>query len=198
MGTFMAEEGKATETGLLLERARRGDGDALERVLERYVPRLRRWASGRLPKWARDCIDTDDLVQETVLHTLRHVDGFEPRGPGAFHAYVRQALANRIRNELRNAARRPPIGGLDSNAAAEQQSPLEQAIGRERLARYDDALARLEPFEREAVVSRVELGLSYQELAEVTGRPSADAARMAVGRALVKLAVHLRTRAVQS
>ena len=48
----------------LLERARAGDSDALDRLLGRYLPRLRRWASGRLPRRARDLSDTDDLVQE--------------------------------------------------------------------------------------------------------------------------------------
>jgi DNA-directed RNA polymerase specialized sigma24 family protein len=44
---------------------------------------------------------------------------------------------------------------------------------------------------REAIIGRVELGLSYAELAAAMGRPSADAARMAVGRALLKLAKRL-------
>ena len=38
----------------LLERARTGDQDALNRLLARHVTPLRRWARGRLPKWARD------------------------------------------------------------------------------------------------------------------------------------------------
>ena len=57
-----------TESSLaLLERARAGDRQALETLTARYLPRLRRWASGRLPRWARDLADTEDLVQETVL-----------------------------------------------------------------------------------------------------------------------------------
>ena len=55
-------------------------------------------------------------------------------------------------------------------------------------ARYEKALARLSPEDQEAVVARVEMAGTYQELAEVLGKPSADAARMAVGRALVRLA----------
>ena len=71
-------------------------------------------------------------------------------------------------------------------------SPLEELIGKQEVAAYDDALAALEPPEREAIVGRVELGLSYAELAAAMGRPSADAARMAVGRALPKLARQLK------
>ena len=67
-------------------------------------------------------------------------------------------------------------------------SPLEAAIGSQTLDRYEAALARLTEDEREAVVTRVEFGLSYAEVADALGKPSADAARMAVVRALVKLA----------
>jgi DNA-directed RNA polymerase specialized sigma24 family protein len=61
------------------------------------------------------------------------------------------------------------------------------AIGQEALEQYDAALGRLRADERELIVARVELGLTYHEVAEVLGKPSNDAARMAVARALVRL-----------
>jgi RNA polymerase sigma-70 factor (ECF subfamily) len=67
-------------------------------------------------------------------------------------------------------------------------SPLEAAIGAQTLERYEAALTRLTEEDREAVVTRVEFGLSYAEVAEALGKPSADAARMTVVRALLKLA----------
>src|SRR3954469_22988975 len=51
----------------LLGRARHGDRVALEALFTRHGPRLRRWASGRLPSWARDMTDTDDLVQDAMM-----------------------------------------------------------------------------------------------------------------------------------
>ena len=50
------------------------------------------------------------------------------------------------------------------------------------------ALTRLRTEEREAIVARVEMGLSYQEIAEALGKPTPEAARMAVSRALMRLA----------
>jgi len=91
----------------LIRRVQQGDADALERLLARYVPRLRRWASGRLPRYARDLADTQDLVQEAVVRTLRSLKGFDDRGEGALQAYLRQAVMNRIRDELRRTKRRP-------------------------------------------------------------------------------------------
>ena len=76
---------------------------------------------------------------------------------------------------------------LESHVPDEGTSPLEAAIGRETLEKYEAGLERLKPDERDADVGRVELGLSFAELATALGKPSPDAARMAVVRALVKL-----------
>ena len=176
------------ETVDLLARAQSGDDEALDRLFELHIPRLKRWASGRLPRWARQMADTSDLVQETVIATLRNLPSFEARGEGALQAYLRQALINRVRNEMRRALLRPPGSEIDSQMAHEGTSPLEAAIGSQTLERYEAALSRLTEEDREAVVTRVEFGLSYAEVAETLGKPSADAARMAVVRALVKLA----------
>ena len=113
---------------------------------------------------------------------------FEPRGDGALQAYLRQALINRVRNELRRHATRPAAAHLDTSAPDMEPSPFEAAVAAETSERYEAGLAGLTPDERDAVVSRVEFGLSYAEVAETFGKPSADAARMYVARAIVKLA----------
>jgi RNA polymerase sigma-70 factor (ECF subfamily) len=167
-----------------------GDQDALNDLFRRHLPPLRRWARGRLPQWTRDLRDTEDLVQETLAQTLRHVDHFQPRHDGALQAYLRQAVMNRIRDEVRRVARYPAPGGLDTQDSFVDPtaSPLEQAIGIEALERYEAALERLRPEERELIVARVELQQGYQQIAAAHGKASPDAARMAVSRALVRLA----------
>jgi RNA polymerase sigma-70 factor (ECF subfamily) len=174
-------------TASLLIQAKGGDAAARERLLQRYMPSLQRWARGRLGA-ARDLADTDDLVQITLLRALEHMDGFEPRGPGSFLAYLRRILQNQIREEFRRARRRPPIDGLPANLETEERSPLERAIDRESLEAYEAGLARLSGSQQEAVLLRLEMGWSYQEIAVVIGCPSANAARMVVARALVRLA----------
>jgi len=172
----------------LVERAKSGDDEALNRLFARYLPSLRRWASGRLPRWSRDLMDTDDLVQETVVRAVKRLDRFESRHEGALQAYLRQAIVNRIRDEIRRTKRSPAAAELDENASDQGASPLETAIGAEALERYEAALARLRPEEREAIVARVEMDGSYQQVAQALGKSSADAARMAVSRALLHLA----------
>jgi len=172
----------------LLERAQAGDRAALESLIARYLPRLQRWATGRLPRWARDMADTQDLVQETLFQTFRRIERFESRGEGALQAYLRQAVLNRIREELRRKKRRPPRSELDPAVEDHRRSPLEEAIGQEAIERYERGLERLRPEDRELVVARIELGYTNREVADLLGKPTPNAARMATERAIVRLA----------
>lgn len=172
----------------LLRLAKDGDQQALEQILARYVPRLRRWASGRLPVRARSLMDTGDLVQETLLRVLTGLDRIEVRGPGGFQAYVRQAVLNRIRDEVRWTNRRPGPDGVPESLDDPAPSPLENAIGSDLLDRYERALATLKEPERELLHLRIELDFDYEEIAAMTGKSSRDAVRMAVQRALARLA----------
>jgi RNA polymerase sigma-70 factor (ECF subfamily) len=177
-----------TSTADLLHRARHGDREAINELFSRYLPSLRRWARGRLPRWTRDVRDTDDVVQETLVQTLKHLGSFEPRHEGALQAYLRQALVNKVRDEVRRVGRHALPTAIGDEHVDPAASPLEEAIGREALGRYETALHRLRADEREVIIARVELGQSYQQIAAGHGKASADAARMAVSRALVRLA----------
>jgi RNA polymerase sigma factor (sigma-70 family) len=176
----------------LLSRIRDGDAEALNRLIARHLPPLQRWARGRLPRGIRDLEDTADLVQETVIQAIKHLNHFEYRREGALQAYLRHAVYNRIRMEFRRKQSRPARTELDPEHEDISASPLEQAVGREAVERYERALARLKPEDREAVIAKMELDCSYAELARALGKPSADAARMAVGRALMRLAQEMK------
>lgn len=171
----------------LVLRARIGDRAALEELCARYLPRMQRWAHGRLPAWARGALDTQDLVQETLVQVARRIEVFEPRHEGAFQAYARQALLNRIRDEIRRT-RGKFTETLESAQPSTEASPLEQAIGSELLDRYEAALLRLKPEDREAIIARVEMGLTWTDIAEALDKNSNESAQMAVKRALVRLA----------
>jgi RNA polymerase sigma-70 factor (ECF subfamily) len=176
----------------LLARARLGDATALNDLCARYLPRMQKWAHGRLPAWARGALDTHDLVQDALSHVVQRIESFEPRHEGAFQAFLRTSLLNRIRDEIRRAHRRP-TDVLASDRPADGPSPIEEAIGSEALARYEAALQRLKPSDREAIIARIELGLPYTEVAETLGKPSVAAAHVAVSRALLKLAKEMST-----
>lgn len=179
-------------TARLLALVRAGDGRARDRLARRYFVALRPFAHGRLPAHMRGLLDTDDLVQNTVIRALEHIETFEPRREGAFLAYLRKILINQIRDEARRAARQKGRVELDERVESQERSPLEQVIGREAMERYDAALMRLSEEQREAVMLRIELGYEYGEIAEALDRPTANAARMLVTRALVRMAEEMK------
>lgn len=179
---------QSSPTERLLVLAGAGDNAALEALYARYAPRLRRWAAGRLPAATRDLADTQDLVQDTLLQTLRRLPTFEVRGEGAFLAYLRRAILNRINNEIRRVSRKPVPGPLSTEHPTTGPSPLEEVLGRDVLTRYERALQELSDSDRHAVIARVEFGLPYEEVARILGKDNAAAARQAVARALRRLA----------
>jgi len=181
-------------TTKLLARIRDGDAWARDQLIARYLHTLKRWAHGRLPARARGLTDTDDLVQSTLIRALNRLGSFEPQHDGAFLAYLRKALLNQIRDEIRRADRRPEPEGASENIAGREPSPVEEAIGRDTLTSYEEALGQLSDREQQAVFLRVELGMEYQAVADALGIPTANAARMYVGRAIARLAERMRGR----
>ena len=176
----------------LVVRAQGGDRGAVEALLQRCLPSVKRWAHGRLPAVARGCLDTEDLVQESAMHVLRRLDAFEPRHVGAMQAYLRQSVINRIRDEVRRIGRQPPPVELPEELAGDRTSPLELAIQSEAYERYRRALTTLTPRERELIVARIEIQWSLAEIAQRFGMRTLDGARMAVTRAVKRLTQNLR------
>ncbi|HEY5763691.1 MAG TPA: RNA polymerase sigma factor, partial [Rhodocyclaceae bacterium] len=172
----------------LLRLAKAGDRGATNALFERLFPPLLRFARGRLPGWARGMIDTTDLVQETLLSAYGVIGKDQAIGDGAIHAYLRATLKNRLIDELRKVERRPRLDEMDKTQRGNSATPLEELIGIEALERYEDALGKIPRQDRDAVLARIELGLSYAEIARMLDRPSADAARMSVSRAMLRLA----------
>ena len=176
----------------LVVRARGGDRPAMEALLERCLPPLKRWAHGRLPAVARGNMDTGDLVQGAALHVLGCLDRFEPRHVGAMQAYLRQSVINRIRDELRRIGRNPPPLELYDQHASDHTTPLEAAIQAEAYEHYREAVSRLSVKDREMIVARIEVQWSLPEIAQRFGMRTVDAARMAVSRAVKKLATEFK------
>lgn len=181
-------ESEIESTARLLDRVRDGDPSARNDLAARYLPMLRRWSHGRLPRAARDMADTDDLVQVALMKALNKIEGFVPRREGAFLAYLRTTVLNSVRDELRRLARRPGRDSLDERMPTSGPSLVERAIGREMLEAYEAALSGLPEEHQEAVIMRVEFGYTYPEIADALGSPTANAARMTVSRALIRLA----------
>jgi RNA polymerase sigma-70 factor, ECF subfamily len=171
----------------LVVRAQTGDRQAVEALLQRSVPHLKRWAHGKLPPATRNNLDTGDLVQDTVLHVLRRLDTFQPRHVGAMQAYLRQSVLNRIRDEVRRIGRHPASSELPEDMPSEEPSPEEHAVKAEAVSQYYEALSMISSRDRQLVVARIEAQWTHDEIAKHFAMSTRDAARMAVSRALRRL-----------
>lgn len=174
-------------TATLLALVREGDDPARDRLVRRFLPLLRTWASGRVPARARGLGDTDDLVQVTLMRALDAATGVRAEREGAFLSYLRSTLLNALRDQLRRASVRA-ADELDESMPDRGPSVIEEVMGREVVERYEAGLAELSEQQREAVILRLEFGYSHQEIAEAVGSASANSARMLVSRALLRLA----------
>lgn len=173
-------------TATLIHRIQKGDLQAREQLMARCLPLLRRWAHGRLPAYGRGLSETDDMVQVALMRALGRIDTFRPEHEGAFLAYLRQILLNTIRNELRTTSRRPATEPLDGEPPRLTGPEHRDLVA--DLDTYERALGTLSEHQRQAVILRFEFGMTFPEIAEEANFPSADAARMAVSRALVAIA----------
>jgi RNA polymerase sigma-70 factor (ECF subfamily) len=181
-------------TAALIERAKSGDSSAVDALFERHRVVLSHWAHGRLPRTMRDLKDTDDLVQEAMHRALKRVDHIEPRQQGSFLAYLCQIVTNLIRDEMRRHKRLPQREELAEEIRDGSPTPVDDAIGSDTYRLYQRALERLPESQRKAVLMRVELGLSYQEIGEELGRPTAEAARVLIARGLERLSREMNQR----
>jgi RNA polymerase sigma-70 factor, ECF subfamily len=171
----------------LLERFKQGDEEAVDQLVERSIPPLRRWARGRLPQWARSLEETQDVVQHAVLCALPRLKTFTARHPGALQAYLRRAVDNHIKDEIRKVKVRPALAELPDDQPDEGPSQVEFLSRQELVERYRAALKTLRVADRQVIIARVERQQDYDEIAASCGKPSVDAARMAVARALKNL-----------
>jgi RNA polymerase sigma-70 factor, ECF subfamily len=180
------------ETLNLLQRVRAGEESALEVLLARLLPRMRRWAHGRLPHASRGLLETGDVVQSVLARAVKHLALADFNKSAGLMYYLREAVDNQIRSEWRRANRAPMATTARDSLPAQATSPLERLLGEERWRRYEAALQRLDVVERDIIVGRFELAYDYDDLARYLGKPSAGAARVAVHRAVKHLTEQAR------
>ena len=188
MNPVPAADTPAAPTVDLVVRARLGDETAWRELVARYEGPLRRSIRGRLPRAARGLTDTDDMVQDATLNILRRLPLIELRFPGALLAYLRRSVSNRVADEHRRVSRQGPTASLDEELPDRQQSPLDLTLDKDKVRVYRAALLTLPADDRIAIVMRLERGASYEAIAGRLGKPTPNAARVAVARAMFKLA----------
>jgi RNA polymerase sigma-70 factor, ECF subfamily len=174
--------------------------------LERFRPYLRLLARMHADPALRGKLDPSDVVQQTLLHAYRGLDGFRGRSDGELAAWLRQILARNLAHAVRDLARaRRDVGRecsleaalddsaarLDAFLAADQSSPSQRAQRNEEALRLAEALEHLPEAQREALVLQHWHAWSVKEIAAQTGRTPAAVAGL-IKRGLKQLRAHLQ------
>jgi RNA polymerase sigma-70 factor (ECF subfamily) len=189
-----------SETARLLDQAARGDREALEALLAKHRPRLRRMVALRLDHRLRQRIDPSDVIQEAYLEASERLEGYLRAPAMPFFLWLRflavQKLITLHRHHLgarmRDADReRGAAPEADSAAMAAQfldrgTGPSAAAIRAEMKERVREALDNLAPLDREALALRHFEQLGRAEIAAVLGISEAAAGKRYI-RALEKL-----------
>ena len=151
----------------LVARAAAGDRDAFTGLVERYQSRIYNLAITLGVR--RE--DAEDVAQDVFVRVYRGIGRF--RGDSRFRTWLFQVTINAVRSHLAALSpdRRPVPGRDDDGPAAEPavDDPFDRRVA-DRQA-IDRALATLPDDWREAVTLRDVEGLSYREIAELTGAP---------------------------
>ena len=169
----------------LVNRAKLGDIQAFEMIVERYYSRCMRFAQGML----RDTADADDVVQETFVRLYRALPRYEERQ--RFDSWLFRILGNCCRTANLLQQRHESADVSDDSVLQTLHSPdrpdatFDQEWG-------DDvrrALAEVPEYNREIFLLHYVEGFSYEEIERITGVRQ-SALKMRVKRA----SDHLRAR----
>ena len=178
----------------LVLRASRGEAQAVDELLVRHLPGLRRYVDARMGPGLRALESGGDVVQSVCRELLEDLPGFEFRGEEAFRAWLQRTALRKLIDHQRHhqAQKRGAAAGALSAAdlallASSIRSPSQDALIKEQVAALERAFARLTPTDREMLrMIRVE-GLSHAEAARRL-RCSVESSRKQLSRALARLA----------
>ena len=186
----------------LIEAARNGDGQAVERLIEHYMPRLHAYVRLRLGAAVRAREASMDVVQSVCRDLLAASAKFEFRGEERFRDWLFTAALNKIRDKQRFHGRgkrdvareRDPDDGVMLRAAS-YLTPSVDAIGRETAEALAAAMADMSDEHREVITLARIVQLPHAVIAESMGRSEA-AVRQLLVRALLQLSEQLKRRGV--
>ena len=178
------------ETRNLLEAARQGEREALEKLFARFYPELLQAVRFRLGAKLRGRLDPLDVTQSVYLEVYRDLASF--KGEGSFRGWLLKILENKIRDladfhraQKRDVRRDDRFSGID---VAHQASltPSRQLMANEARSALEESMAALTDEHRDVIIFRHYLDMSWQEVGEQMDR-SESAAKMLFRRARGKL-----------
>jgi RNA polymerase sigma-70 factor (ECF subfamily) len=169
----------------LVRRATSGDGRALDALVARHSPRVNRLAGQLLG----DFEEARDAAQESLVKLCTRLKQF--RGEAQFATWLHRLVVNTCRDRMafQRLRRTEPLV-LEEQAASDDSDPSTLAALADLRRDLAEALARLSPKQRAAVVLRDSFGLPYSEVARLARIP-VGTAKCYVHRARARIKAHL-------
>jgi RNA polymerase sigma factor (sigma-70 family) len=185
----------ASDMVQLMDRIRRGDGIAVHEFYVQVEPFLRSLARRLLNPGLRRQVDSLDVAESAFRRVLE--GGMRARFEN--ETKVLAWLATIVRNRIRTLSRRVtgPGGGTylplldEAPLAGTSRDPSAWAGDVEEVQRFREAMEGLPEAEREVIALHDFEEMTFAEIASLTGRTSAEAARKLHDRALARLRKHL-------
>ncbi|HYL94935.1 MAG TPA: sigma-70 family RNA polymerase sigma factor [Terriglobales bacterium] len=186
----------AQVVGLLLRRCLAGDAAAWEDIVRRYQRRIYNICY----RFAGSAEDADDLTQEVFIKMYKTLDSYDV-DRGAFMTWVTTITRNLLVDHFRKGKHDRLTDSLDANPVQEEEgrtlseqiedkgtaSPDEQVRSREAGEAVHEALQKLSPELREAVILRDLQDMDYKEIAGVLKVPEGTV-KSRINRGRVELA----------
>lgn len=155
----------------LVDRARSGDRQAFDRLIEEHRPALERHVRTRIGEHLRSKVEVDDVLQDTYLRAWKSMDGFQWMGKGSFLRWLKGIAEHAILKLVNRHGREEVIFVEEETARPDLGPSPSKALRRgERFSRLEEALDALSPEHREAVMLVRIKGLKVKEAAERMGR----------------------------
>lgn len=190
----------------LIDRATRGDTEAIDALLERNLPGLEAYIRLRSGRLLRSKESASDIVQSVCREVLEHVNRYQYRGEAQFRHWLYTTAMRKILNkneyykaEKRDAGREIGAPGQTNEDGADDillaayrtfATPSRHMAAREELERTEQAFTRLSEDKREVILLAKVIGLTRAEIATEMGRTEL-AIRSLLSRALAELAEYL-------
>ena len=196
-------DGDPAPTLALLDQVRRGDGAAVNRLLDRHRAAIRRMIDRRMDRVVQRRVDASDIVQDVLVEANRRLGDYLANPTMPFQLWLRHMARDRLidahrRHRVaaaRSIDREVPLAGSDpddsragpaANVADRELTPAAAATWHELERRFATAVDALADDDRQIVLLKHFEHLSTAEAAEALGI-SKPAAGMRYLRAMRRL-----------
>lgn len=184
-----------------VRRAAAGDREATETLVRTYMEHMRKHVSRRVGARLRRRLETDDILQSSLALAVRDLEGkqLEFDGERPFLAWLLKVAERKIQMAARrhgagkrDLERELPLDGHD-RAAEEGPTPSRAAVANERAAQVQQALAHLDPEDRQIMEMRLFEGLTFGEMAARLDAGTEDAMRQRYVRLVARVGPQLKS-----